>query len=181
MATKLQYDYCAAYLDMFSDEPAKAPAIAARYVTYPVDRWRNAFNVMTQQLEEAKGQGPKVVDADDRTQRQGQLAATEPSFEFTLEGPKINLNWQNVETVRIDYYYMDVELLFSRSPFTQQFSGQFSSLRPNATQEIKVPAGQSRLALPLPDSLVRRNVLVEVSPGARHNRCRTTPTRWRCA
>src|SRR5205823_15024619 len=35
VATKLQYDYCAAYLDLFNDEPAKAPALATRYASYP--------------------------------------------------------------------------------------------------------------------------------------------------
>jgi hypothetical protein len=58
---------------------------------------------------------------------------------------------------------MDVELLFSCNPFVQQFSGQFASIRPNETQEIKLPAGQTRLTVPLPENLLRRNVLVEIS------------------
>src|SRR5262249_37498678 len=51
----------------------------------------------------------------------------------------------------------------SRSPFAQQFGGQFAAIRPNASQEVKLPGGQNRLALPLPDDLARRNVLVEVT------------------
>jgi hypothetical protein len=163
LATKVQYDYCLAYLDMFSDEPAKARGIIAKYASHPVDRWRNAFQTMGNQLDEAEGKGPKVADTDDRTQRQGSLAANEPAFEFTLDAQTINLSWQNVDAVRVNYYLMDVELLFSRNPFVQQSGGRFSSIRPNATRELKLPAGEKKLAVKLPDDLARQNVLVEIS------------------
>jgi hypothetical protein len=58
---------------------------------------------------------------------------------------------------------MDVELLFSRNPFVQEVSGPFASIRPNATQRLKLPAGQTRTAIPLPPDLVSRNLLVELS------------------
>ena len=45
----------------------------------------------------------------------------------------------------MNYYLMDVELLFSRNPFVQQFGGQFASIRPNASQEVKLPAGQKQV------------------------------------
>jgi hypothetical protein len=163
VAAKLQYDYCAAYLDLFGDEPQRARVIAARHAGHPVDRWRNAFAAILHQLDEAEGKGAQVADAEDRGQRQGQLAATEPGFEFTLEAQKINLSWQNLAGVRVNYYLMDVELLFSRNPFVQQFGSQFATIRPNATQEVRLPAGQSRLTVPLPAELAGRNVLVEVS------------------
>ena len=166
VATRLQYDYCAAYLDFFTDAPAKARAIAAKYVDHPVDRWRNTFAAITAQLDEAEGKGPdaKTVDADDRTQQQTALASTEPGFDFTVEAKQINLNYQNVPTVRVNYYEMDVELLFSRNPFVQQFSGQFSSIKPNLTAEIKLDAAKTK-AIPLPATLHNKNVLVEIVGG----------------
>ena len=163
VATKVQYDYCAAYLDLYQENGKQARAIAVRHINHPVDRWRNAFAALVNQLDEAEGQKGKIVDVEDRSQRQGQLAATEPSFEFTLDHKSINLGWHNVEAVRVNYYLMDVELLFSRNPFVQQVRGPFASIRPNATKEVKLPAGQKRLSLPLPEDLVHRNVLVEVT------------------
>jgi hypothetical protein len=163
VATKMQYDYCLAYLDFYRENSKEARAIASRYADHPVDRWRNAFASILSQLDEAEGKAGKVVDAEDRGQRQGQLAATEPGFEFTLDARAINLSWQNLETVRINYYLMDVELLFSRNPFVQQVSGPFASIRPNGTQEVKLPAGKNQLVVPLPESYVRRNVLVEIT------------------
>jgi hypothetical protein len=163
VTTRLQYDYCAAYLDLFSEEPEQARAVALRYAQYPVDRWRNSFAALVQELDEAAGKGPKVIDVEDRTQRQGQLAATEPGFDFALEGQKIQLAWQNLSEVRINYYLMDVELLFSRNPFVQEVSGSFASIRPNATQTVKLQDGRAKLSIPLPRDLVSRNVLVEVT------------------
>ena len=168
VATRLQYDYCAAYLDFFTDAHAKARAIAAKYVDHPVDRWRNTFAAITTQLDEAEGKGPegKPVDVEDRGQQQTALAATEPNFDFTVEAKQINLNFQNVKSARINYYEMDVELLFSRNPFVQQFSGQFSSIKPNLTAEITLEAAagktQGTKAIPLPAALHNKNVLVEI-------------------
>ena len=59
----MQYDYCAAYLKFFTDEPEQARAIAARYADHPVDRWRNTFAAIAAQLDEATG---KTVVADRR-------------------------------------------------------------------------------------------------------------------
>lgn len=163
VTTALQYDYCAAYLEMFNENPRKARSIAARYADHPVDRWRQAFGTIIAQLDEIEGKGPVLVDPLDRGQRQGVLAATEPGFEFTLENKAIQLNWQNLETVRINYYLMDVELLFSRNPFVQRSAGQFAAIKPNLTREVKLPAGESKLSIPLPDELVKKNVLVEIT------------------
>src|SRR5439155_14233882 len=96
IATRLQYDYCAAYLDFFNDEPLRARTIAARYADYPVERWRNAFAGLLNHLDEMDGKGVKVADAGDRAQLQGHLAATEPGFDFTLDSKQIQLTWQHV-------------------------------------------------------------------------------------
>ncbi len=165
--TKIQYDYCSAYLEMFTEAPVKARSIAMKYVNHPVDRWRNTFATIISQLDEIEGKGPKVIDPMDRAQQQGQLAATEPNVEFTLDAKFINLTWQNLNTVTINYYLMDVELLFSRNPFVQQSGNQFAFIRPNATHVVKLAAGQTRQTIPLPDDLVKRNVLVEVTAGGK--------------
>jgi hypothetical protein len=163
IATKVQYDYCAAYLEMFNDDPKKARSIIAKYADYPVDRWRNTFASIRAQLDEIEGKAAKIVDPLDKTQQQENLAATEPGFEFALEAKNIQLTWQNLDAVKINYYLMDVELLFSRSPFVQQSGSQFAFIRPNATREVKLLQGQNKMAIPLPDDLAKRNVLVEVT------------------
>jgi 5-hydroxyisourate hydrolase-like protein (transthyretin family) len=167
IATKMQYDYCAAYLDFYGDEPQKARSIAVRYVDHPVDRWRDVFRTIVNQLDEIEGKGLQIANNEDRTQRQTQLASQEPSIELTVNSKAVNLTWQNVESARLNFYLMDVELLFSRNPFVQQSGDQFASIRPNFTREIKLPTKGKTLSVKLPDDLARRNVLVEVSAGGK--------------
>jgi hypothetical protein len=162
VSTRIQYDYCAAYLEMFQDERKKARSIVAQYENHPVDRWRNAFVSIGKQLDEIEGKGPKLVDQDDQAQQQALLAAKEPTFEFTVAQKNINLTWKNIETVKINYYLMDVELLFSRNPFVQQNNSQFAMIRPNQTQEVKLPKFGDKFQIPLPENLTEKNVLVEI-------------------
>ncbi len=182
VATRMQYDYCAAYLDFFTDEHAQARAIAARYADHPVDRWRNTFAVITAQLDEAEGKDAKAIDPEDRNQQQAQLAATEPNFDFTVEAKQISLNHQNLSAVKVNFYEMDVELLFSRNPFVQQFKGQFSSIKPNQSVSVALDGqpeakaegasgtegtkgksgGSGTKTIALPEALRNKNVLVEV-------------------
>jgi hypothetical protein len=165
VATRLQYDYCAAYVDFFTDEHAKARAIATSYASHPVDRWRNTFAAILAQLDEAEGKDTETVDPEDRNQQQTRLAATEPSFDFTVESRQINLNFQNLKSVRVNFYEMDVELLFSRNPFVQQFRGQFGAIRPNQVVEAKLPEKGTTHVIPLPAIFTNKNVLVEITGG----------------
>ncbi len=162
VTTKLQYDYCAAYVAMYDSDPKRAREIAAKHATHPVDRWRNAFQAVLSQVDEIDGKPGKLSDAENRLARQTEEAAKQPSFDFTLDNKSVNLNWQNVETVTINYYLMDVELLFSRNPFVTQTGNQFAMIKPNATKEIKLPAGQAKFAVLLPEDLAKQNVFVEV-------------------
>ncbi|WP_145095019.1 hypothetical protein [Anatilimnocola aggregata] len=161
---KMQYDYCTAYLGFFTGELAESRAIALKYANHPVDRWRNTFATVVQQLDEAEGKGSRAVDPEDRTQQQGTLAATEPSFDFLVEAKQLRIDQQNLKTLRVNYYEMDVELLFSRNPF-QQVSGQFNSIRPNFSQDVEVPADKRSFTVNMPPELTNRNVLVEIVAG----------------
>ena len=172
ISTRIQYDYCAAYLDFFSEQHPRARGIAEKYVEHPVDRWRQAFAAIVAQLDEAEGKQVKPVDEEDRNQQQNLLATTEPNFEFVVEAKQIKLDAQNLESVRVNFYEMDVELLFSRNPFVQQFRGQFSSIKPNLSLDLELKGdpsvdGTSATAkltksIPLPAALQNKNVLVEI-------------------
>ncbi|MBM4088061.1 MAG: hypothetical protein FJ276_01335 [Planctomycetes bacterium] len=163
LPTRLQYDYFTAYLDFFTAAPGLAGPIADRYADYPVDHWRNAFAEIKQQLDEIRGQTNVIVNAEDRQQSQTGLAATEPALDFKVEARVIKINYANLEKVRVNYYLMDIELLFSRNPFVQQYSGQFSTIRPNVALDVDLPAGKNSLELDLPEALQNSNVLVEIS------------------
>ena len=167
VATKAQYDYCAAYLAMFNGKPDQARAVAAAYTHHPVDRWRNTFAAVVAQVDEIEGRGPRAVDKDDRNQNQGELAATEPNVDLAVDGGGVHFTWQNLDTVRVNYYLMDVELLFSTNPFVQRSGGQFASIRPNATAEVGLPKGRTKHTVPMPAEFDGKNVLVEATAGGK--------------
>jgi hypothetical protein len=79
-----------------------------------------------------------------------------------VEAKQVKLNYQNLSSVRINFYEMDVELLFSRNPFVQQFQSEFSSIRANHTLEVELPKDQRTHLVELPKALLDRNVMVEV-------------------
>jgi hypothetical protein len=166
LATQLQHDYFTAYLAFYLEQPERAQAIVQRYADCPVDRWRNAFAAIAAQLAEIQGAAAATtVDTEDRSQVQTELAATEPDFDFRVEARRVLLNYQNLATIQVNYYLMDIELLFSRNPFVQQYSGQFSNIRPNLTQTVELPADAAAHQFELPQSLHSSNVLVEISGG----------------
>jgi hypothetical protein len=162
LATRLQHDYMALYFDFFSEKHAVAGAIAERYKNYPVPKWQRLFADALAQLEEVEGRTPSVIDEKDRTQQQTRLAATEPNIEFTVESRRVRLEYRNVASCRVNYYVMDLELLFSRNPFVQQYAGQFSFVRPNETQTIELREAQGVHDFDLPAAFHNSNVLVEI-------------------
>ena len=167
IATPMQYDYCRAYLDFYTQEFPRARTIALKYANHPVDRWKNTFATIINQLDEAEGKDAKVVDPENKEQKQAQLAASESTFDFNIDAKKINLNYQNLSSVKVNYYLMDVELLFSRNPFVQQSGNQFAFIKPNSTRILDLPRGQAKFSLDLPEEFSKKNVLVEISAGAK--------------
>jgi hypothetical protein len=163
VAMHMQYDYCAAYLALFSEDFTAARAVAIKYAEHPVDRWRNTFAAITAQLDEAEGKETKITDAESRDQQQAKLAATAPSLDFTVEAKQIVINSQNIAGATINFYEMDVELLFSRNPFVQQFQGEFNSIKPNHTMTVELAKVQAEHKVPLPQKLLGKNVIVEIT------------------
>ncbi len=162
VAARMQYDYVAAYASFFGQDPEAARQIAEPYRDYPVDRWRDRFRAVLAQLDEATGEQVQVVDEKDHAQRQASMAATQPGFELSVEDRKVTIDYQNLRRCRVSYYRMDIELLFSRQPFVQQQSDQFSFITPNRSDEVQLPEGGSTHTLDLPSEYHSANVVVEV-------------------
>ncbi|MBF0502442.1 MAG: hypothetical protein HQM09_20055 [Candidatus Riflebacteria bacterium] len=146
----IQYDYMKAWLAFCNEKPGEARETALKYQEYPVDKWRNFFRDVLAQADEIEGRAAKVIDSEDRDQNQTRLADTEPSFDFVVENRKIAIQWANLENVRVNYYLMDLELLFSRNPFVQEVTGQFSVIRPNESVEVALVPGAGNPATAAP-------------------------------
>lgn len=162
---KIQYDYCDAYLDFYLEQPESAATKAAKWADYPVDHLRKRFQEILNQVDEIKAGKTKLADADNAGQQQTKLAAESESIDLDVVGGQAKLTYQNVNTAVANFYEMDIEQLFSRSPFAQDDLDGFSLIRPNMSTKLKLQnddKGQGTQQIDLPKSLRNKNVLIEV-------------------
>lgn len=161
--SKLQADYLRSYAALYLEQPAEAGRIANAYAKYPVDRWRERFGQIAAQVAEIEGAAarPSKPAAEDREAQQAALAATEANFELKAEGRNVTLDYRNLDRVRLNYYEMDLEFLFSSNPFVSEDSGRFSFVRPNVTLLKELPKDGNTLTFEIPGQFANRNVLVE--------------------
>ncbi len=158
---QLQCDYLEAYLAFYRGDVDGARRLAKAHADEAVPRWRNLFTQVLNQLDELSGGAAGAADKENRDQAQGALAATEPALEMQVEAGQIRLDYRNLKGCTLNFYPMDIELLFSRSPFLQEGAAQFSFIRPVLSQPIELPAGKEMLAVELPGQFRADNVMVE--------------------
>ncbi len=157
----IQYDYMSAYMAFYREKPAEAKKIATKYKDYPVDRWRNLFGDVLAQCEEISGKSAGVVDDEDRSQTQTKLADTSPRIQLDMEGNILKVEHANLKGCTINYYPMDIELLFSRKPFVQDVGTQFTVIKPNQSDYVKL-SGDKMTEITVPRTLKNRNLMIEV-------------------
>lgn len=159
---QLQCDYLDVYLSFYRGDAETARRIAQKHAEDPVDRWRGKFEQALAQLDEIeKGVAAAAADPENRDQAQGALAATEPALELQVEAGQIRLDARNLESCTLNFYPMDIELLFSRNPFLQEGAAQFAFIRPLRSQTVELKAGQNPLTIDLPAEFRTKNVMVE--------------------
>ena len=123
---------------------------------------------------------PPTVDAastaapDNATRERTHAAAAskEPALSMDIVGKVITLSHANVTDVVLRFYPMDLELLFSSTPFVSSSSSSssssnttsFSHLRPN--QVLPVSVSGDTTTVPLPDEFATMNVMVEAVSGS---------------
>jgi hypothetical protein len=183
--SKLQYDYFDAYLSMCQREYAKAAEIAGRYAEYPEPRWQSQFAEMVSQVQQrqellaqgnttVKKEGSEGIDAreedqrvliDSRERQQSELAKRLPTLDLQWKGGELTLSHRNQDMVRVNYYQMDIELLFSRSPFVQQDSRHLTLIEPNYSEVLDLKGRGDVVSIAIPEKLKNSNMLVEVVGG----------------
>jgi hypothetical protein len=164
----LQCDYLEAYLAFYKGDTATARKLAKKHVDEGVDRWRDRFVQVLSQLDEIDGGVASKADQEKRDEAQAALAASEPVLELQVEAGRIRLDTRNLKACTLNFYPMDIELLFSRSPFLQEGAAQFSYIRPMLSRVVEIPAGKKELMVDLPEEFKTKNVMVEaVAAGVR--------------
>lgn len=159
----IQYKYLKAYLAFSNGKTAEAVGLAEPYKDYPVIRWRNMFADVLAQADEIAGKAVGVSDQDDREQKQRLLASTQPDIDVAVDNRVVTLRYRNLDQVRVNFYLMDIELMFSRQPFVQEVSGQFSIISPNHSMALNLDKAATEMKLDLPEKFRDSNVMIEVT------------------
>ena len=167
LSTRIQYDYFRAYSAFYRSKPDEAREIATKYTGHPVDRWRERFVNVIAQADEIEGKGPSLASDEDRNQQQAKLAAAEPSLRLSIDGSTVNIDYQQITNVQVNYYEMDLEFLFSTNPFVSSDRGSFSLIQPNKSERIQLADSKRSHSFELPHDYQSRNVLVEVIGGGK--------------
>ena len=160
---ELQYDYLDAYLAFYREDVPRARKIAAGYADYPVPRWRNRFAEVLEQAAEIEGRSGKVVDERNRLEQQSALAAAEPSFDFTVGADSVEISHSGLESCQVNFYLVDLELLFSRQPFSYLDTSRLAAVRPTAQVETRLKKDGGKATVAVPEKLRGRNLMVEVA------------------
>lgn len=174
---EIQYDYFDAYLDMYRGAYDHAKSIAAKYGTYPHPRWRGWFEQITAQIKEREQIENGTLAAVDTTTkspdeqqrildgaRETDLASSAsllPSLDVTENRGDYVIQSKNIDSIVVNYYLMDVELLFSRNPFVQQDGKRISATEPNMSQTLKIDPSGKQTKLIIPEELKNRNMVIE--------------------
>ena len=132
-----------------------------------MDRWRALFRTVLAQLDDATGSNAAVVDPKSASERQAHLAASEASIDVAVEAGRLALSYRSVENCRVNYYLMDIELLFSRQPFVQSQAERFSFITPTSSSEVALPSGKNLHHVDLPKAYRSANTVIEVVAGGR--------------
>jgi len=176
---ELQYDYLTAYFDFFNPSgPTVALKIAKKYKTYPILKKRKLFEEIEEQVFEATPNTKPEHELGKENQipvrEMTNLAATEPSLDFSVESKKIDIRYQNMRSCTVNFYGMDLELLFSTSPFLSEGDSKFLFVSPNFSLNVDLPEGVSSMIVDLPKQFHNANVFVEVV-GQGHGVSRVQP------
>jgi hypothetical protein len=175
---KLHYDYMFAYLSFFDPKGSTADAlqIAKKYRNYPVVKKRKLFEEIEQQILEAQPHAvtdvKSGVEGQSREREMANLAQTEPSLDFSVEAKEIDIAYQNVTKCTVNFYIMDLELLFSSSPFIKENDSAGLFVSPNFSQIVQLPKDKTSFKVAVPSQFSNANVYIEVL-GQGATRCKT--------
>lgn len=174
-SSMLQFDYFDAYLDFYRSFPRmeKARGIIERYLAYPVVSWRNLFIEMANQLAEFDGER-EIAQRNEKTKEEEPKANTKSAKEaqsaqtlfFEIKNDKVVVHYQNLDAIRVAFYKMDIEVLFSRNPFLLGDNAKdFGHVLPNASMvfTLKQEPCLNHLEVEIPKEFKGTNVYLQVS------------------
>ena len=162
-------DYLEAYICVKKVDLEGAKKISEQYRGHSIPRIRERFDILRTHTEEALSVSPIFATEKKETS----FASTKPAFNLSVKGDAgFTIAYQNLtESLVVNYYVMDIELLFSTSPFsvTSENTSKFSYVLPTHFETIPLDKlkkeseqDKGKLTHPIPEKYSGSNLMVEV-------------------
>ncbi len=105
--------------------------LTSKFISKTFLSWNELFEEIEDQLIEYEGkQIIEVVDeiTDEEKKKKARVknaVLTQPKLSFSIENKTLQIMHANIPNITIKFYFIDLEILFSRTPFIKQVSSLF--------------------------------------------------------
>jgi len=184
--TRLQYDYLSAYLAMHEGNYDKAEQIAVQHAEDQIPRWRGRFSQLAAQLKQRKNlaQTEQLVAVDagkgrepipegsgdlavmDRELQQASASEQQPEVVVRVEGNTLRIDHRRSKEAVVNFYGVDLELLFSKAPFVRDDLQRMAMVEPMRSDSLKFESATGVGRMELDENQQRQTLLIEVVAGA---------------
>ncbi len=181
ISEKIQYDYLGGYLSLHQGKVADAERIASQYADYPISRWSLRFKEVINQTKQVRavldksvesgtdGEQPTLqgsdLEIDDRNRRMSEASDNTPALAVRVDGNRVLVDHRNTERATINFYGVDLELLFSKAPFVREDLQRMAMVRPKLTQQVQFKTDNGTQEFLIDRQLQSKTLLIEVVTG----------------
>jgi hypothetical protein len=164
---EVQYDYLKAYFDMYNGYPKfeVARGLCDKHIGHSIVSWRNKFVDMANQLAEFDGELKELQnqagageggEMGEGVGIDGKPLETKKIFESKVDETGLIFDVRGVHSIKIEFFYIDLEILFSRNPFIKTSFDEFVYVQPNSVMEVPFAAEtskQQQYSVKIPDHI----------------------------
>ena len=165
---RIQYDYLSAYLDFFIGFPNfnTARAIVEKYLKHPSVTWRLLFLDISTQLKEYD---MKKIEAKEAQKEETKDTVEEKKEEkemsqmnAKIDKDEIVLSYTSIKDVEIRYYLIDMESLFSLTPFLTENTEHFSYVNPSFKEVLPLDSKLKEMRLKINKNFIGKNTVISI-------------------
>jgi hypothetical protein len=161
---KLPWDHARAWLALAKGDLAAARSIALRYREHPVHHWQERFGELLAQLDEVEGRGSERTGDMAERRALEQQAAAEPSVRLErTDAQHLAIAGRNVTTCTLRWRGVDLESLFSRTPFGLTGDGKGLELVAPALEQTVAVGPDGKATVDIPEAWRSRTAVVEAN------------------
>ena len=163
ITARMQYDYLHCYVLFYQEKPAEAARIASKWKNAPSLLWRKRFgDVIAQNREIAevaqKKSTPTVHPKSNLT----------PQLRVLPIDNGLQINYADIDEVSIKLYKIDLEVMFSNTPFYTDNTSIQPSILPNKSLKVHLPKGKKQMLVKLPQDMQYGNILAVMDAASIH-------------